>query len=374
MSSTSPVVGAPVPAPGGRGTRAVIDLSAFEDNLAVLRAHCGQGRVMAVVKANAYGHGIEPVVRTLAGVDGFAVATLGEAERVRSVTKRHPVLLLEGVLGAEELEAAAALDLWITVHSPWQIDLIEAARPRQPLRVWLKVDTGMNRLGFRMSDAPGALARLRACSHVDGDVVLMSHLANADDLDDPKTLHQVSRLEDLSRSLDLSVCSLANSAGALGWPTSRRSWVRVGIGLYGASPLLGRTASDLGLRPAMTLESTLIAINRCELGDAVGYGGAWRCPEAMAVGVVGIGYGDGYSRHASNGTPVDVGGRLCPLVGRVSMDMLCVDLRHVPEARIGDVVQLWGDRLPVETVALAAETICYELLCGVTARVPAIYR
>ncbi len=333
---------------------------------------------MAVVKANAYGHGIEAVVRTLTHgrpqIDGFAVATVSEALRVRSETESHPVLLLEGILHADDIVAADELGLWIAIHSDWQIDLLEQARPARPLKVWLKVDTGMHRLGFRPEFAEAAVRRLRSCRAVHEDVVLMSHLANADDTEDQKTALQLERTLTLKARLGLRTCSLANSAGAVGWDGAGLDWTRAGLALYGASPILGQSAADLALEPAMTLESTLIAINQCRAHDAIGYGGAWRCPDDMPVGVVGIGYGDGYPRHAGNGTPVDIGGNLCPIVGRVSMDMLCVDLRPAAGARIGDTVQLWGDRVPVETIAHAAETIPYELLCGVTPRVPVVYR
>ena len=187
-------------------------------------------------------------------------------------------------------------------------------------------------------------------------------------------MHQLERFEQLRKELGLAQCSLANSGGTLGWSDCTYDWVRTGLALYGASPLHDRTWKDLGLKPCMTLESTLIAINHCRLGDSVGYGGVWRCPCDMPIGVVGIGYGDGYPRHADNGTPVWIDGQVSPIVGRVSMDMLCVDLRHAPNAAVGDRVELWGPNLPVEIVARRADTIPYELLCGVTARVGAEYR
>ena len=357
----------------GRGTRAILDLDALRHNLAVVRQQAPDSRVMAVVKANAYGHGIEQVVESLLDADGFAVATVAEAARVRSVTRDHPVLLLEGVIHPRDLEAAEHLDLWMVVHSATQIDLLSQASPQRPWRVWLKVDTGMHRLGFRIPEAEAALARLRALPSVDPDIVLMSHLANADDRADPKTDHQLERFRKLRDRLGLQECSLANSAGALGWPATRFDWVRVGLALYGASPLDDRSWGDLGLRPCMTLESTLIAINLCQAGDSIGYGGLWRCPSDTRVGVVGIGYGDGYPRHADNGTPVWLAGQVCSIIGRVSMDMLTIDLQRCPDAQVGDRVELWGAALPVEIVARRAETIAYELLCGIAARVPAVY-
>jgi len=356
-----------------RGTRATLQLDALRHNLGVVRAASPDSRVMAVVKANAYGHGLERVVGALAGADAFAVATLGEARRVRTIDADRPVLLLEGITTGEELAVVRDLRLDLVVHAAFQLDLFEDRAPGDAMRCWLKVNTGMNRLGFPPGDAAAALQRLRATAAV-SEVVLMSHFANADEPDDPATPCQIERFETLCRELSTPdgpsfQRSLANSAGAFAWPASRLDWLRAGLALYGESPFADRSAADLGLRPCMSLRSTLIAVNDCAAGDAVGYGGDYRCPESMAIGIVAIGYGDGYPRHAPSGTPVLVRGVRCPLVGRVSMDMLAVDLRPVPEAAIGDDVLLWGEGLPVAEIARAAGTIPYELTCGVSSRV-----
>lgn len=357
-----------------RGTRAILKLDALRHNLGVVQALAPASKVMAVVKANAYGHGLEPVVEALPDAGGYAVATLCEAERARGCSPNRPVLLLEGVTSLGELDAVQALDLDLVVHSDLQLELLEQWRGSgEPFRVWLKVDTGMHRLGFDQRRALSVLARLRDMSTVDPNPVLMSHLANADDASDPKTQRQLARFDELDAAMGLSVRSLANSAGVFAWPDSHYQWLRTGIALYGESPVQGRSADDLGLRPCMTLVSTLIAINPCQAGDSVGYGSAYRCPQDTCVGVVAIGYGDGYPRQVADGTAVLIGGRQFPLIGRVSMDMLTVDLGAAPEARVGDQVVLWGEGLPVAEVASSAGTIAYELMCGVTARVAAEY-
>jgi len=246
--------------------------------------------------------------------------------------------------------------------------MLERAPSDIPVVAWLKIDTGMHRLGFAPEAAAAAYARLRDCRAVAGPPRLMTHLANADDRADAYTEDQLARFDTATADLT-GPRSIANSAGLLGWSAAQRDWVRPGIMLYGVSPFSDTEAGALGLRPVMTLHSELIAVNHYRRGDAIGYGGTWACPEDMPVGVVGIGYGDGYPRHAVSGTPVLLNGRTVELVGRVSMDMICVDLRTQPRARVGDPVVLWGQGLPVEVVADHASTIGYELLCSVTQRV-----
>jgi len=358
-----------------RGTRVLVDLSALNENLDIVRRHAPGCTVLAVVKANAYGHGIERVVKALDDVEGFAVATLEEAVRVRSESPEQRVVLLEGIISAQDLALVEKLNLDLVVHSYFQIEMLEKLRQVQsPLRIWLKVDTGMNRLGFQLEEAAAVFKRLQALTVVKSDeIVLTSHLANADDPSDPKTAIQTEAFSKIAQALGCDHLSLANSAGVMGWPQSCVGWVRTGLALYGSSPLINKTAGPLGLRPSMSLYARLIAINHCHRGAAIGYGSAWSCPEDMPVGIVGIGYGDGYPRHAANGTPVMVGDQICPLIGRVSMDMISVDLRLATEAKVGDEVELWGASLPIERVAKSAETIAYELLCGVTSRVPVEY-
>jgi alanine racemase len=326
---------------------------------------------MAIIKADGYGHGLLRAADALGAADAFAVACVDEGLRLRAHGVRHPVLLLEGVFEAEELDPAARHGLDLVVHHPWQLEALERVRLPQPVRVWVKLDTGMHRLGFP-AEAAGALwARLRVSANVAPPVRFMTHLACADDRDDPATGRQLACLRAALAGLPAEV-SIANSAGLLGWSESLADWVRPGVMLYGASPFPGRCGREEGLIPAMTLETRLIAVNRCAAGEAVGYGATWRCPEAMPVGVAAVGYGDGYPRHAPSGTPVLVGGVRVPLVGRVSMDMVTLDLRPVPDARPGERVVLWGEGLPVEEVAGAAGTIAYQLLSGLTTRVPRV--
>lgn len=350
------------------GPEALIDHAALRHNLAVVRRYAPASRVWAVIKANAYGHGLEAVARGLAGADGFALARVEEGVRLREAGVTKPLLILEGALLAEEVEAARAHRLELALHHPGQVALLEGSPAEVPLRLWIKVDTGMHRLGFEPERVPGLLQQLAAAPGVAGRPGLMTHLANADDPADPLTETQCRRLEAL---VPPGGCarSIGNSAGILACAASRSDWVRPGIMLYGASPLTGRSAADLGLEPVMSLRTRLIAVRRLRRGDAIGYGGTWVCPEDMPVGVAAAGYGDGYPRHAPSGTPVLVRGRRAPLVGRVSMDTVTIDLRGVPGAAVGDTVTLWGQGLAVDEIAARAGTIPYELLCRVTARV-----
>jgi alanine racemase len=348
--------------------RAVIDHAALRDNLAVARRHARHSRVWAVIKANAYGHGMEQVGDSLGSADGLAVARVEEAGRLREAGIARPILVLEGPLSADEFAFAAEHRLELTLHRPGQVALLAKVGLPRPLRVWIKVDTGMHRLGFDPAEVPELLRRLAGDAQVDGPPGLMTHLANADDTHDGLTQLQCDRLRALD-PLARHRLSIGNSAGILAFPASRTHWVRPGIMLYGASPLTGCTAAELGLRPVMTLQTRLIAVRSLRRGDAIGYGGTYVCAEDMPVGVVAIGYGDGYPRHAPIGTPVVVRGRRAPLVGRVSMDMISIDLRSVPDAAVGDSVTLWGEGLPVDEIAERAGTIAYELLCQVTARV-----
>lgn len=370
-----------------RAARAVIDLDALRHNLQRARTADPAARQFAVIKANGYGHGLVPVAQALAfgqtKADGFAVASLDEAITLRDAGISQPILLLEGFFHADELPAIRQHRLEIVVHHAVQLDALETmtlADGEAALSVWLKVDTGMHRLGFTLDEAPAAWDRLMACVAVQQPPRLMTHLACADDFQHPATLVQLARfnallstLSKLSKSSQQIETSIANSAGILGWMGSHGDIDRPGIMLYGVSPFMGETGDHRRLRPVMTLRSELISVKHCRQGDAVGYGGAWLCPEDMRIGVVAMGYGDGYPRHAPAGTPVLVNGVVAPLIGRVSMDMICVDLREHDVAKVGDEVVLWGEGLPAETVADAASTIAYELFCGVTPRVPRDY-
>jgi alanine racemase len=351
-----------------RPVRARIDVAALQHNLNQARKAAPRSRVLAVIKANGYGHGLTRTAQALAAADGFGVARLDEAMALREAGITGRIVLLEGCFDADELTLASRHALEVTVHHSFQVEMLERHRPAAPVRVWLKVDTGMHRLGIAPDAVNAMYARLRASTGVVPEIALMTHLANADDRDDATTSRQLACFDAAVAGLP-GERSIANSAGILGWPATHAEWVRPGIMLYGASPFTGGNAGDDGLLPVMTLSTQLIAINSLRRGDPVGYGGDWVCPEDMRVGVAAIGYGDGYPRHARGGTPVLLRGRRMPLIGRVSMDMICLDLRDADDATIGDRVVLWGEGLPVDEIAACADTISYQLLCGVTARV-----
>ncbi|MGQ0618587.1 MAG: alanine racemase [Panacagrimonas sp.] len=353
---------------------ATVDLSAIRHNLAQVRRLAPASRVMAAVKADAYGHGAVPVARALesAQVDALAVACMEEAQVLLEAHIRAPIAVLEGVISGEEAALAAYEGLQVVVHDFWQVDLLEAMPGQSNVAVWFKLDSGMHRLGFPLDAVPRLSEVLKRHPNwrFQG---WMTHLARADEPDSPATPCQIS---DFDGALDgvAGARSIANSAGLLGWPGAHRDWVRPGLALYGASPLPGHVGADHGLRPALTLESRLIAIREYAAASPIGYGGAYICPERMPIGVVAVGYADGLPRSLPNGTPVIVRGRRVPLAGRVSMDMITVDLRAIPDARVGDPVQIWGAGLPVEEVAGHAGTLAYELFCGLTNRVRFRYR
>lgn len=350
-----------------RATRVELRLSALRHNLAVARRAVPDSRIMAAIKADGYGHGMARVAHALDEADTLAVASIGEAVALRAADVRTPIALLEGFFHADELALIQRLGVTTVVHHAEQLAMLEQATLAAPVHVWLKVDSGMHRLGFQPDHVHEAWARL---GHIAGvkRIGFLTHLANADDRNDPATPRQLQAFAEATAGLE-GERSVANSAGVLGWPDSRADWARPGIMLYGVSPFVGRVGAQEGLEPVMTLRTELIAVNRVRHSQAVGYGGTFVCPEDMPVGVVAAGYGDGYPRHARTGTPVLVNGKRVPLIGRVSMDMLTVDLRTQPEARVGDPVVLWGDELPVEEVAECADTIAYTLLCGITPRV-----
>lgn len=356
-----------------RPTHARIDLDALRHNLGLARSLAGTARVLAVVKANAYGHGAVPVARAIAEqVDALGIACLEEALELRDSGIRAPILILEGLFSPDEIPLVDRHGLALVVHSAEQLAWVLSARPRRRLHCWLKADTGMHRLGFDRAGFQAAYASLRRAPQV-ADLVLMTHLARADEPTHGATPLQMERFAGLCAGLG-DPRSLANSAALLAWPQSRWDWVRPGILLYGASPLVApHEAADL-LRPVMRLESTLIAVRELSAGEPIGYGGRFVCPGTMRVGVVALGYADGYPRHAPDGTPVAVRGQLTRLIGRVSMDMLTVDLTGMSEARVGDPVELWGDRVSAAAVAEASATIPYHLFTGVGARVPRRYQ
>lgn len=350
-----------------RPARVIIDLEALRHNLARARRCAPRSRVMAVVKADAYGHGLTRAAAALEDADGFGVACLEEARELRDAGATQKILLLEGPYCGAELADVRRLGLDIVIHHHAQLDLLDAAPAGAPINVWLKIDSGMHRLGFDPAETPAALARLERNGNAAAKVRLISHLANAGAPQDAMTRRQVDLFMETTEGRRAER-SLANSAAMLAWPECCLDWVRPGLMLYGASPIPGAAAADFDLNPVMTLESALISVKRVRRGEPVGYGAGWRCPEDLPIGVVAAGYGDGYPRRAPPGTPVLVAGKPCALAGKPSMDMLTVDLRGCPGARVGAPVLLWGRGLPVEKIAECAATVPYELLCGVHKR------
>ncbi|MDB6164297.1 MAG: alr [Xanthomonadaceae bacterium] len=351
-----------------RPTAATIHTDALRHNLAQVRQRAPRSRVMAVVKADGYGHGLERVARALSGADAFGVAALSDAERLRAAGLSQPIVLLSGFDAADDIPQLRQLNVETVVHHGTQLNMLEQASAVGPIRCWLKIDTGMHRLGFAPEEVRDAYARLLAMPAVDPDVVLMNHFASSDEFDNRQTRHQLQVFADATAGLP-GARSLANSAAVLGWPDAHADWVRPGGALYGISVVGGTTGGDFGLRPAMTLETRLIAVNRIRKGERIGYSATWECPEDMPVGVAAIGYGDGYPRHVPAGTPVLIGSAQAQIIGRVSMDLMTIDLRGHPAAQPGDRVVLWGEGLPVEAVASAAGTIGYEPVCSITRRV-----
>ncbi|MEM7431343.1 MAG: alanine racemase [Pseudomonadota bacterium] len=357
------------------GARALIRLGALTHNLQVISKTATRARIMAVIKANAYGHGMLTVARHLPDVDAFAVARLPEAIELRQQGIRRPIVLLSGTLTPDELATALMYDCEPVVHEASQVSLLEKATSGTT-RVWLKVDTGMHRLGFSLTEAAAILDRLRRCAAVQ-DIVLMTHLASADQVDGESVTRQLEQFRTLATDYDGDI-SIANSPALLGHPSladaantlgiSGQHWVRTGIALFGISPFADKTAKDFDLQPVMQFEARLVAIKALEAGGAVGYTGNYVAPQDTILGIVSAGYGDGYSRHFKTGTPVLINGRRVPLIGRVSMDMIAVDLGNDGRDQVGDVATLWGAELPIELVAPYADAIPYDLVCGIMNR------
>jgi alanine racemase len=339
-------------------------------NLERIREMAAPARVMAVVKADAYGHGLERVARALDGAaDAFAVAALGDGLRLRAAGHRQRIVVLSGPDQSGDIAEMQRLGLDAAIHHESQLRWLSEASPtRGRLRVWLKIDSGMHRLGFAPERAAAVHAQLSTMTGIDPDIGLMTHFAESEVFEGERTREQIERFRNATSGLP-GPRSLSNSAAVLGWPDARGDWVRTGGLLYGLSVVEGKSGPDFGFHAAMTLSTRLIAINAIKRGERIGYNGLWECPEDMLVGVAAVGYGDGYPRSAASGTPVLVGGQLVPLIGRVSMDLITLDLREATHAKVGDRVVLWGPELPVEIVATQAGTISYDLTCGMTRRV-----
>ena len=357
------------------GARALIRLGALQHNLDVIRAAAPGCKVMAVIKANAYGHGMVTVAQHLTDVDAFAVARVPEAVELRKNGIAAPIVLLAGVMNAAELQAAVEWGFEPVVHCREQVELLQAMQSGR-MTIWVKVDTGMNRLGFSTEETPGVLAAVASVASV-GEVRLMTHLSSADELQSQTTADQLRRFKRVAAGFEGSV-SIGNTSGTLGWSAvtgaqeelgfSGDNWIRPGIALLGISPFANQQGVDLGLKPVMHFEARLIAIKPLPAGSRVGYKGAYVSDSDTQLGILSAGYGDGYSRHFRSGTPILINGRRVSLIGNVSMDLIAVDLGTDASDTVGDIATLWGDGLPVEEVAPWADAIPYELVCGVMNR------
>lgn len=355
-----------------RPAHAVIDLDALRHNYRLAR-ELGGGQALAIVKADAYGHGAVQCAQALANdVDGFGVACIEEALELRDAGIGNPILLLEGFFDADELPLIERHDLQFAVSADWQLDALERYAPGRPLGVWVKMDSGMHRLGFSPEEFQRAWTRLQGKPWVQAPLVAMTHFARSDELDSSRTGQQIAMFDATCASLHVEAVSMANSAGILGWPDSRRNIVRPGLMLYGANPFPAAQPQASRLRPVMSLRSQIIAVRDLAAGEPIGYGGGFITDAPTRVGLVAMGYADGYPQYAPEGTPVSVDEQRSRIIGRVSMDMLTVDLTHLPQAALGSAVELWGNEVSIDDVARHSHNSAYRLLTGLK-RAPRSY-
>lgn len=355
-----------------KAATAHINLEALAHNLACIKQQAPDSKIMAVVKANGYGHGLRHIAKSAQGADAFGVARIEEALQLRASGVVKPILLLEGFYSPNDLPVLVTNNIQTVVHCYEQLEALEQAELEVPVVVWLKVDSGMHRLGVREEQYQEFVERLHRCDNVAKPLRYMSHFGCADELENPVTKQQIELFLSLTEGCN-GERSMAASAGLLEWQPSQLDWVRPGIIMYGVSPFGDKTAAEMGFKPVMTLKSHLIAVRDVKKGESVGYGATWTSERDTKVGVIAIGYGDGYPRTAPNGTPVLVNGRKVPIAGRVSMDMLTVDLGPDALDRVGDEAILWGEELPSEEVADHIGTIAYELVTKLTSRVDMSY-
>jgi alanine racemase len=346
-----------------RSARITLHPHALRHNLQQVKYNAPNAKILAVIKANAYGHGMLEVAEILENADGYAVACLPEAITLRRSGARHPILVLQGHQNLQDLQAANKYQLRVVLHDHQQLAYFDQLGTAK-IQVALKIDTGMHRLGILPKDVPVLYKKLKQHRNIDTDIWLMTHLACADERDNPATTQQLNRFTRATNTIKAPTC-IPNSAGILGWQTTHSDWIRPGIMLYGASPFIfaKKGREKYNLHAAMTLSAPLIGINQLKKGDPIGYGASYHCPFDMQVGAVACGYADGYPRHAGTGSPVSIQGITTHTVGRVSMDTLMINLDNI-DARVGDLVELWGKNISVDCVADHAETISYELLCN----------
>lgn len=344
-----------------------INLAALRHNLQQIRSLAPKSKVLAMVKANAYGHGLIPIAKALHDVDALGVARLQEALECRQAGISNHLVLMAGIFSPDELPMVEQLNCDLVVHQAWQVEALKNYKANKPIRVWLKINTGMNRLGLLPHEVSQAYAELIALDNIAKPIVFMTHFAESDNAQSNTTHKQFQLFKQTIAGLTGEV-SCANSGAIFAFPETHGDWIRPGVSLYGASPFSQWTGKDHHLQPVMKVSSPLIAIHPIKVGEKVGYGGIWKCSEDMLLGIVAIGYGDGYPRHINNSASVWINGAICPIVGRVSMDMITIDLRPCVDAKVGDHVILWGPELPVEQVAKAADTISYELLTRMAPR------
>jgi len=347
-----------------RAAFARINLAHLKFNLAAIRELANQSKVMAVVKANAYGHGMLEVCNSLSDADAFSVAYVNEALELRENGIKQPIVALQGFCSADDLRRAVEHDVQVVVHNKEQLNILKSIAVEPTLNVLLKCDTGMHRLGFAAEEFSKILAELESIISPNSTISIMTHLACADEVESPATQQQLEQFDLLLSDISYEQ-SVANSAGILAWPESHRDWVRPGLALYGINPIEKKhvISSAIELRPVMSLHAPLISIKQCKKGEKVGYGGDFCCPSNMVIGIIAIGYADGYPRHLKSAPSVSIGAKKAPLIGRVSMDMIAVDLTDI-NTYVGETVELWGESISVADVADNAETISYELLCA----------
>ena len=356
-----------------RQNKVIVDLDAIRENFALACQLAPKSKNVAVIKADAYGHGAVQVAMALQSqVPAFAVATLEEAVQLRDASIQKPILVLEGACASDGIEIAAKNDFWLMMHNHEQVANLMDAKLQAPLGCWIKVDTGMHRLGFDVDELPAVLERMKSTPHINEQTVLCTHLSSADDRTSNKTESQAERARECASTYQLPL-SICNSAGILAWPITHADWNRPGYMLYGNSPFSGPDDNAAQLRPAMTFTSRLLSIRQVSAGSSVGYGGRWTASRQSTIGTVGVGYAGGYPRSAMDGTPTLVNGETAPLVGTVSMDMITIDLTDHADAAVGDTVVLWGDGLSVNEVAKHSNTIGYELLTRPSTGVGTIY-